>query len=721
MTTSPERPLVVAFADSFFTASVAVFLGGLVAALSASASAFLPRFALHFAPLYLGIVPLAAIVPFLWRAARGVSLRSELDQGSRRLLLAGPVAVVSWWVLGHLALQLLSAFSDRPASGGVLLATMGAGIVTFSTWIIERGSKVLPQRQVSGKAALLVFVIALLALVVLSVLVGTTSGSGSAFALFGVFKRPELDLRGAGLFFVTLLFFLILLAWVLPRRAHAVVLVLGGASLFLFGWSLRDAANMKFKTAVAIERDGGLAAQSLHVLQRLSDRDGDGHAAAFGGGDCNDRNASVHPSAAEIYGNDVDENCDGITTAPVPTPEEAESVPNPAATGRELPPDLNVLLLTIDTLRAELGFSEIPGTRPGISPHLDRLARSSTVFSRAYSLASYTSKSLGPMLIGRYPSETPRSFEHFDRFPKEAVFVQERLQKAGIETLSIQGYWYFFFEGYGFERGFDTLEHSAAPRVVAIEGDRTKNGDRVADDTIMYLKQLADRPSRFFMWTHWVDPHAEYVPHEEFDYGPSERERYDAEVSFVDAQVGRIMDALVETKLWEKTVIIVTSDHGEAFAEHGMIRHGFEVWEELVHVPLLIRVPTIEPHRVSERRSLIDVAPTILDIFDVQVEDPLALSGQTLLTDILSDPQAPAEERPVLVDMPKGPHNQERRAFYVDRFKLIVSGGRVLGLYDLKSDPGEKTDLSEDAALLAPVKAAFDAYIADLDTVAARQ
>ena len=96
--------------------------------------------------------------------------------------------------------------------------------------------------------------------------------------------------------------------------------------------------------------------------------------------------------------------------------------------------------MTVDTLRADLGFAGNP--RP-LSPNIDALARRGVVFERAYSLASYTGKSIGPLLLGKYPSETRRTFEHFDRFGAEETFVQERLGRAGIRTLTAQGHWYF--------------------------------------------------------------------------------------------------------------------------------------------------------------------------------------------------------------------------------------------------------------------------------------
>ncbi len=718
MTSAHRRSLIRAYLDAASAALVVGVCLGVGASSYSTGVHWITRSALMTVPLLMAGLASVSILPFLWRAARGADLRQLLDERGLKLVLAAPIVLLSWWLLGELALRLLAAFSERPASGGLLLATMGAGIVTSSTWLIERLGELLKKHTVSGPLGLALFSSLLAVGVALSVFVGTTSGTGTPLALFGVFKRPELDLSGVGWLLMSMLASLALASLLAARRSRFWLNVLGVLALVGAGFLTFRASRMGFRSAVSVERYGGLASQSLAFFQKRTDRDHDGFSAWFGGGDCNDSDASVNPAAVETWGNPIDENCDGVTELEEAEAPEVETAP-PEPQVQAVPDNLNLLLLTVDTLRAELGYARLPGTREKISPHLDELAARSTVYERAYSLASYTSKSLGPMLIGRYPSETPRSFEHFDRFPQEARFIQERLLDASIQTISVQGYWYFFFENYGFERGWETLEHSAAPRVVAIEGDKTKNGDALADDTIMYLKQLGDRPQRFFMWTHWVDPHAEYVPHEEHNYGKSERERYDGEVSFVDAQIGRVLSALKETGLDKNTVIVVTSDHGEAFSEHGMIRHGFEVWEELVHVPLLVHVPGFKPRRVSARRSLIDVAPTISEVFALDLE-PGTLRGTSLLRDCALPEEVDAEVRPVLVDMPKGPHNQERRAFYHEQYKLIVSSGRVLGLYDLEADPGETRDLSEDEGLLAQVRAKYDAFVATLKPVFAK-
>lgn len=150
-----------------------------------------------------------------------------------------------------------------------------------------------------------------------------------------------------------------------------------------------------------------------------------------------------------------------------------------------------------------------------------------------------------------------------------------------------------------------------------------------------------------------------------------------------------------------------------------MIRHGFEVWEELVRVPLLVHVPGAKPQRILARRSLIDVMPTVLDVFSVPLPSGESASGYSLLRDVFAADATRVESRPVLVDMPEGPHNRERRAFYDGDLKLITSGGQVLGLYDLAKDPGEKRDLSNDQGLLLPIQKRMNEFLDKLTQVPA--
>jgi arylsulfatase A-like enzyme len=142
----------------------------------------------------------------------------------------------------------------------------------------------------------------------------------------------------------------------------------------------------------------------------------------------------------------------------------------------------------------------------------------------------------------------------------------------------------------------------------------------------------------------------------------------------------------------------VTSDHGEAFEDHNMNWHGGELWESLIHVPLVIYVPGLTPHRVPLKRSQIDLVPTLLDVMSLPQPEAGELSGRSLLSDLAARPGAAFEERDVYVDMPVGPYTGMRHALIAGRTpgtKLYHYGGDQFALFDLAADPGEKDDLAK--------------------------
>ena len=164
--------------------------------------------------------------------------------------------------------------------------------------------------------------------------------------------------------------------------------------------------------------------------------------------------------------------------------------------------------------------------------------------------------------------------------------------------------------------------------------------------------------------------------------------------------------------------VVVTSDHGEAFGEHGMYRHGYELWEELVHVPLIVHLPGVAPQRQAARRSAIDLAPTLLELFGMPLPaGEQRLSGVSLLADIFASPGQTPAERAVFIDMSAGPYNEERQALIDQDLKLVTSAGRPLGLYDLARDPGEKADRQRDAQLLEVSLQRLAAFKSQLRTV----
>jgi choline-sulfatase len=533
----------------------------------------------------------------------------------------------------------------------------------------------------------------------LLVLLGETGGGRTALSIWGVLRREELDLRLPGY-----LALVVVLSYQLPafgsrlggKGVAGFLLALGLAAGGLLVCADRATNDPVFSANV--ERNAALAARPLGVARAITDTDRDGFAGRFGGGDCNDRDSAINPAAEDLPSNGVDEDCSGADLTPsvvaAASTGAGEVAPLPTAEAPAVPPDMNVLLVTVDTLRHDLGYM---GYERPISPNIDKLAARSTVYERAYALASYTSKSLAPMLIGRYGMETRRGWMHFNRYPPEDVMLQERVRQGGIRALSVQGHWYFD-ERSGMGRGFDVLDLSASPKVPQAEGDKTVNSRQLTDAAIQHLRAIESK-QRFYMWVHYLDPHAEYVKHEEFVFGKNQRALYDGEIAFTDAQIGRLLDTLNELPMAGNTAIVFTSDHGEAFGEHGMVRHGFELWEELVRVPLLVYVPGQTPRRYSVRRSAIDIVPTVLELLKLPVPSGAAddfVRGTSLVSEVVGAPTSAPSARPIFVDMPAGPYNGDRQAFIRGDLKLITSDSKPVGLYDLATDPGERTNLVAD-------------------------
>jgi arylsulfatase A-like enzyme len=193
------------------------------------------------------------------------------------------------------------------------------------------------------------------------------------------------------------------------------------------------------------------------------------------------------------------------------------------------------------------------------------------------------------------------------------------------------------------------------------------------------------------LWLHFLDPHKWYIFHPGFKtrFGNRSIDRYDHEIAFTDHHVGVVLDGLKKEGLKDNTAIIITSDHGEAFGEHRTAFHGFSIYDVELRVPLLLSVPGHrKAQRISARRSLIDLTPTILDL--AQVTAPHRLQGQSWLADLEG---TALQDRIIYAERPKGPHSAGMRALIEGEWKIIWLGrGNRYELYNLDADPGELKD-----------------------------
>jgi arylsulfatase A-like enzyme len=340
-------------------------------------------------------------------------------------------------------------------------------------------------------------------------------------------------------------------------------------------------------------------------------------------------------------------------------------------------------------------------------------------------MASYTGKSVGPTMIGKYPSETLRDGAHFDAYADGNTLLAERLRAAGLRTMGVASHWYFKPK-YGLAQGMDVWDMSAMPPESGGDTDSSITSPALTDAAVRLLSDPANVSGRFFLWVHYFDPHANYMPHPEApDFRPGSknwaRPLYDGEVWFTDHHLGRLLDFIASQPWGKKTAIVVTSDHGEAFDEHGMSYHGTDLWEPLVHVPLVVYVPGAKPHHIKQKRSLIDLVPTVLDLLALPRPAEGELSGESNAAAIVAPDEVAIDERDVYMDMPWGPQVAQKRAIIHGAspgMKLMAEGGPVYLVFDLSRDEAELDDLSHrDRALRARLVEAFDEKLGNLHEI----
>ena len=448
------------------------------------------------------------------------------------------------------------------------------------------------------------------------------------------------------------------------------------------------------------------------VLRELTDVDRDGFSSLFGGGDCAPFDRASSPLAAEVPGNGVDENCDGVDAAPGGSEEGLEPYLG------LLPPleagDYDVVWIIVDALRSDhvsgLGYRQLT------TPYLDQFAEESLVFTSAYSQSSATMLSIPSMLSGRDPLAATWEVEAGKLALSPTVpTLSERLGARGYRSSMIVTS-YIHQRLPGIFRGYDEVVDSAL-RLPKTSGGRRASAS-TADAALAFVHRLFPDPQAtpppYLLTVYFEDPHMPYSPRKPgYTNFKGPHRRYDQEIQATDRHIGSLLDGLRLSPRWDRTIVIITADHGEEFKEHGGRFHARTCYEESVHVPLFVRIPGVAPARIGTPVALIDIVPTLVELLGLGPD--VAVDGQSLLFPAL-EPQRVPPARPifcaVLSQKPSQGHFL-REAVRSGHDLLVheVIDGRY-ELFDRRDDPGEHASraLTEE-----PAKALFERLRATLE------
>jgi arylsulfatase A-like enzyme len=456
--------------------------------------------------------------------------------------------------------------------------------------------------------------------------------------------------------------------------------------------------------AFAAIQDGSLGMRlHLALARRVTDRDGDGFSARFGGGDCDDRRGDVFPGGEDLPGDGVDQNCEGgdaraaggqaAGAAPAAAPQPVRRRNGEAFDG-------NILIVSIDALRADrLGVAGYRKRQDrSLTPNLDALANRGAYFRRAWSQAPNTPRSFPSMLTSRLPSDVAwvqRSLNYSPIAPSNETYF-EQLAGAGLRPIGLFSHFYFSAER-GLNQGFAEWNNDGAGSIA--ESNKDIASPRIVPRVIDRLKKAAAAKERFVLWTHLFEPHSSYMNHPEYPTTlrgvPGLEEKYDFEIAFVDKWFGKIIAALEELGLARNTAVVVFADHGEAWGEHKFLFHGQDLTEEQLRVPLILAVPGKKPAVIDDPVALMDVGATLVDL--VGLEPPASFRGRSLLPAIEGKPLPP---RPIYAELLPATAWPKHETMMVDgNFKINHKiTDRRWEMFDLAKDPGQKTDLSRDPA-----------------------
>jgi arylsulfatase A-like enzyme/Flp pilus assembly protein TadD len=365
----------------------------------------------------------------------------------------------------------------------------------------------------------------------------------------------------------------------------------------------------------------------------------------------------------------------------------------------------NIVLITLDTTRADrMGFM---GSKLGLTPNLDTLARDAGIFERAYAQAPLTPTSHATILTGTYP-QYHQVIDFQMPLAADLPYAPEILHSHGYHTAAFVGSIVLNPDppyAPGFGRGFETYDagfHNEGPGE-----DRYRTVQRRGDEVVAHaLAWLTKHPKGpFFIWIHLFDAHDPYDPPEPYKSRYASAP-YDGAIAFEDEAVGKLLRQLKLRGLYDGAVMAVTADHGESLGAHGEDTHGIFLYDETIQVPLLIKLPHAVGKRIENRVELVDILPTLLQA--ARIEIPKKVQGESLLplmqarvaggsqtVDVWRDRAAYAQS-----DVPRIEFGWSgERSLRTGKYLYIQSPRREL--YDQKADPKADHNLASSSAAVA--------------------
>ncbi len=503
----------------------------------------------------------------------------------------------------------------------------------------------------------------------------------------------------------------------IPSRGF---LALGGA-LIAVVLPLGGLRGPSVETQTAVTERSFVGSRLIGVLRKLIDRDGDGYSAFFGGPDCDDADASVHPGGTEVPGNGKDDNCvggDAKLEVEPPKPPPGAPVDAGVAAAPALSGGKNVLVIFVDTLRYDrLGISGYQRDGKSLTPRIDAFAKQSVVFDKAFSQAPNTPRSVPSFLTSRYPSQVKvdKVFKAYPSVLDDNETLFEAMKSGGFTTVGESSHFYFCdrkkypdtcsdvvsWMNSNMTQGADLWDNAGAENIPGSNKDIA--GPRIVKKTLAKLDELAKADTKFAMLVHLFEPHSTYMTHEGFEITEkgtaSLVQKYDYEIAFEDKLIGELLDHLDKTGLAATTTVVLMADHGEAFGVHKfageqMFFHGQTLYRELIHVPLMFRIPGATPRIAHDVVQMIDLAPTIAALFGVAA--PASWVGRSLVPALANQPLEPKPAFAELLRAPDWDHegksmvtaDGKRHVF----FRISDSRWEI---YDLEADPDEKTNIAD--------------------------